>query len=836
VIVVTKSFVNAVGGPEFAQLLASDVLSVLSHGATRPLVRKKAALCLLRLLRKSSDDSILLGEEWGAKIAVLLEESDLGVLLGLTSLLIGIISRSYEGYEACVPRLIEILERLRERDVPQDYTYYGIPSPWLQIKILRALQYFPAPENPAILKRLRVILREIITGNDPVKNPNKNNAVHAIVFEAAGVAVSVADEELMPLVVSLMVRFLTVRESNLRYLALENLSRLSQSYHIAKAIGKHRKSIIGCMSDPDPSITGGALNLLFTTANSETAAEIVEELLVAIEKADFSLREELVLKAAVLAERFPPSSDWYVDIMLRLILCAGDASSNEIWHSVVHLVSGKEDLHTHAVEKVISLLKVEVVNDMFLQCAAYILGEYGGNSTTPPMDQFMLLHQYYFSLPAPAKATVLNCYEKMRAREEKSSELAKSIEGILDSEAKSMNPEIQQRALEYKTLCNNPQIASIAMQTLPEWEVKKSVLLRKLVGKDASAEESRDRPSWLSSVDSINEEVITDSVPKVEIASQVLAEDVIIEEPKPVELMDLLSFGDESEQNTVTKDEENLQVFDNEAFEKEEEPTQRQEEGSEIEISSTEPIGDLAVWRTLLYASVSGVLYEDSNLQIGLRTCSESSNLEMEFYLGNKSAGALDIKKFSIPPTPYFEVTMNKAPASIESGQQILLKSCWTCLLPYSTLPVLQIQYVNSKGESMARSMTLPLPVTKFCKPVSVPSSVFVTRWNQVTGAPFKLKEHVHFSQSIEKRDLESLLKKLNCEILEVDIGTPSVNAVSIFHCTNGPVKQVPCMISLSASDQSMTNVQDLTISVATADAAVSASFMDALKSQASLI
>ena len=826
---------NAVGGPDFAQLLASDVLSVLSHGATRPLVRKKAALCLLRLLRKSSDDSILLGEEWGAKIAVLLEDSDLGVLLGLTSLLIGIISTSYKGYEACVPKLVEILERLRERDVPQDYTYYGIPSPWLQIKILRALQYFPAPENPVILKRLRVVLREIITGNDPVKNPNKNNAVHAIVFEAAGVAVSIADEELMPLVVNLMVRFLTVRESNLRYLALENLSRLSQSYHIAKAIAKHRKSIIGCMSDPDPSITGGALNLLFTTANSETAAEIVEELLVAIEKADFSLREELVLKAAVLAERFPPSSDWYVDIMLRLILRAGDASSNEIWHSVVHLVSGKEDLHTQAVEKVLSILKGEVVNDMFLQCAAYILGEYGGNSTTPASDQFRLLHQYYFSLPAPAKATVLNCYEKMRSREKESSELAKNIEDLLDSEAKSMNPEIQQRALEYKALCNNPDIASIALQTLPEWEVKKSVLLRKLVGKDASAEEARDRPSWLSSVDSIDEEDITDSAAKVDIASEGVTEDIPIEEPKPVELMDLLSFDDEPEQNVVTKD-ENLQVFDNEAFEKEEEPAQRQEEESDIETSSTEPIGDLASWRISLYASVSGVLYEDSNLQIGVRICGESSNLEMDFYLGNKSSGALDLKKVSIPPTPYFDVTKNEAPASIEAGQQILLKSCWTCLLPYSTLPVLQIQYINFKGESMARSMTLPLPVTKFCKPVSVPSSVFVTRWNQVTGAPFKLTERVHFSQSVVKDDLERLLRNLNCEIVDVDIGTPSVNAVSIFHCTNGPVKQVPCMISLSPVDHSMTNVQDLAISVATADAAVSASFMDALKSQASLI
>ena len=44
-------FIANVGGAEFAQLLIADVMAVLSNGATRPVVRKKAALCLLRLIR-----------------------------------------------------------------------------------------------------------------------------------------------------------------------------------------------------------------------------------------------------------------------------------------------------------------------------------------------------------------------------------------------------------------------------------------------------------------------------------------------------------------------------------------------------------------------------------------------------------------------------------------------------------------------------------------------------------------------------------------------------------------------------------------------------------------
>lgn len=71
------------------------------------------------------------------------------MLLSLVTLLLGIVSRSYEGYEALAPRIVRLLHRLnpeKERDsagrsvvlerasVPPEYAYYGIPSPWLQAR------------------------------------------------------------------------------------------------------------------------------------------------------------------------------------------------------------------------------------------------------------------------------------------------------------------------------------------------------------------------------------------------------------------------------------------------------------------------------------------------------------------------------------------------------------------------------------------------------------------------------------------------------------------------------------------------------------------------------
>jgi AP-2 complex subunit alpha len=734
------------------------------------------------------------------------------------------VSRNYEGYEACIPRLVEILERLREKDVPQDYTYYGLPSPWLEVKVLRALQYFPAPENPEMLKRLREILKQILSVNDPVKNPNKNNAAHAIVFEAAAVAVSIEDEELTPLVVNLMVRFLTVRESNLKYLALENINRLSQSWQISKAISQHRKTIIACMSDADSSITGVALNLLFTTANKDTAGEIVEELLTAIERSDYSMREELVLKAAILAERFPHSPEWYVNVMLRLILCAGDASSNEIWHSILHLVSAKKELQAHAVEKVTKILQEDVANEVFLQCAAYIVGEYGRQSSMETMEQFNLLHQYYHSLSPEAKAMFLNCYEKMRCRSDADSELAKKIDDLMAYESKSIDPEVQQRAVEYSSLCSNHNIAEIALQTLPPWEMKKSVLLRKLVGNEGTSEEAREQPAWLDSSKEPNFDTeppepseITDVHVDSTAAINDDSKEVSMEPQQPLQVLDLLDFGND-EPSEIPDEAINGSSIIGE--------TQATVAEEVRQTSKTEPIEDIDAWLASLYTSMSGILYEDSNMQIGLKIRGKMSNLEIDFFVGNKTEGTLELKKFTIPPTPYFEVNCTEAPAEIEKSQQIMLQSTWACLLPYNTLPVLQIQYLTSGGESMARSLKLPTPVTKFCSPVTIPENVFITRWNQVSGAPFKLGKKKHCQSNPTAEQIAQILTMLNFEIIQVDLGQPNTSAVCIFHCESGQVKQIPCMASITASD---VDPSEMTVTVATADATISEALMHAL-------
>lgn len=78
------------------------IMSVLSQqsATVRSVVRKKAALCLLRLMRKTPADAQLISADTFAPVmSQLLEERDLGLLLSAVTLLLGICIRTTSGEE-----------------------------------------------------------------------------------------------------------------------------------------------------------------------------------------------------------------------------------------------------------------------------------------------------------------------------------------------------------------------------------------------------------------------------------------------------------------------------------------------------------------------------------------------------------------------------------------------------------------------------------------------------------------------------------------------------------------------------------------------------------------
>ena len=239
-----------IGGGDVGEALAPDIqrlvtdpisLATVSSGSqpyspeaefrNRALIRKKSALCLLRLFRTNPDCIEI--TEWPSKLGVMLEERDLGIVLSLMGLLVGFATSYPSEFESCVPYVVNALHRVVvNRNCPPDYTYYKTPSPWLQIKCLRFLQLYRPPSEQEKRDLLNDALRKILIKSDGSESVNKSNADHAIVIDAINLLILYgsqdSDARLHQQALVLLGKFISVKDANLRYLGLDAMARLAK--------------------------------------------------------------------------------------------------------------------------------------------------------------------------------------------------------------------------------------------------------------------------------------------------------------------------------------------------------------------------------------------------------------------------------------------------------------------------------------------------------------------------------------------------------------------------------------------------------------------------------
>lgn len=108
---------------------------------SKSFVKKKAALTLLRLYRKHPG---IVQPQWAERLIHLMDDDDLGVALSVTSLVMTLAQDDLEQYKGAYSKAAARLKRiLIDGEYTTDYLYYKVPCPWLQVKLLRLLQYFP---------------------------------------------------------------------------------------------------------------------------------------------------------------------------------------------------------------------------------------------------------------------------------------------------------------------------------------------------------------------------------------------------------------------------------------------------------------------------------------------------------------------------------------------------------------------------------------------------------------------------------------------------------------------------------------------------------------------
>ncbi|KRY00861.1 AP-2 complex subunit alpha-2 [Trichinella pseudospiralis] len=749
--------ISNIGSREMCETFGAEIPKLLVSPENVDFVKQSAALCMLRLLRTNSDCASVL--EYSSRIVHLLNDSHIGVVTAASSL-IDILSKKWPAeFKGCVSLAIARLSRIVTAAYTdlQDYTYYFVPAPWLSVKLLRLLQNYPPPEDHAVRARLLECLETILNkAQEPPKSKKlqHSNAKNSVLFEAISLIIHMDnDPALLIRACNQLGQFLTHKETNLRYLALESMCLLATSEYSHEAVKKHLDTIIHSLkAERDISVRTRAVDLLYAMCDKSNATQIVEEMLSYLEAADYSIREEMVLKVAVLAEKYASDYAWFVDVILNLIRVAGEFVSEEVWYRVIQVVVNREDVQGYAAKTVFEALQASCCHENMVKVGAYILGEFGnliaGDPRSSPVIQFRLLHSKYHLCSTSTKIILLSAYSQ--------------IQEVFAADVNACNPdtELQQRAIEYLAISRiaSSDVLATVLEEMPPFPEKESSLLAKLKGKQPALEEGgvgKEKKHYPHAVLKENGLLGNDSIKMADNSASA----------------DLLGLGIQ----TTTKDDLNF-IF-------------------------SENVDPIAYSNSNNYDNTqNGVLYEDAKLQIGVKMEFRQNLARMAVFYGNKSTTAFTDFAVGIncPGDLAEQLSLKVKPVSavVEAGAQVQQLINVECISDFYTYPVLDLNFKRDTGPCRVL-LQLPLFLSKFFQPTEMTNEQFLMRWKQLSQPAQEYVKVFNAKFAVDCEQLQAKITSFGMQILSVDPNPEVFCAAGII---NTRAVQIGCLMRLEAS------------------------------------
>uniref|UniRef100_A0A671RCK0 AP-2 complex subunit alpha n=1 Tax=Sinocyclocheilus anshuiensis TaxID=1608454 RepID=A0A671RCK0_9TELE len=727
-----------VGSREMAEAFAGEIPRILVAGDTMDSVKQSAALCLLRLY-KTSPDLVLMGE-WTSRVVHLLNDQHMGVVTAAISLITCLSQKNPDEFKTCVSLAVSRLSRIvssASTDL-QDYTYYFVPAPWLSCKLLRLLQCYPPPEDGAVKGRLVECLETILNkAQEPPKSKKvqHSNAKNAILFEAISLIIHYDSEpNLLVRACNQLGQFLQHRETNLRYLALESMCTLASSEFSHEAVKTHIETVINALkTERDVSVRQRAADLLYAMCDRSNAKQIVAEMLSYLETADYSIREEMVLKVAILAEKYAVDYSWYVDTILNLIRIAGDYVSEEVWYRVIQIVINRDDVQGYAAKTVFEALQAPACHENMVKVGGYILGEFGnliaGDPRSSPLVQFNLLHSKFHLCSVPTRALLLSAYIKFINL---FPETKSTIQEVLrsDSQIRNSDVELQQRAVEYLKLSSiaSTDVLATVLEEMPPFPERESSILAKLKKKKGPGavsvnelEEGKREGGELNG----GGERGGDS-------SAIAASNASTPSPSA----DLLGLRAGPPVTAAAPSAGSLLV----------------------DVFSEAGINDDGFLRFV--CKNNGVLFENQLLQIGIKSEYRQNLGRIYLFYGNKTSVQF------VTFTTTLNVQSKPVEPLIEGGAQVQQVINIECLTDFSDAPLLNIKF---RYGGALQNLTLKLPVTinKFFQPTEMASHDFFQRWKQLSQPQQEAQKIFKASHAMDTEVLKAKLLGLGMALLE---------------------------------------------------------------------
>lgn len=342
----------------------------------------------------------------------------------------------------------------------------------------------------------------------------------------------------------------------------------------------------------------------------------------------------------------------------------------------------------------------------------YILGEYGhliaNEPGYSPTEQFQVLHSKSQFCIAATRSLLLSTYIKWV---NVFPELKPQLVNIFERYRHVLDAELQQRACEFYTLASrsdDDEVLQNVCEEMPPFPPRVSTLMSRLNRKIGDTEDKR---TWIHGGKEINfERQLTK-------AQTTKSKDVL---QNSLATASATSDTDDAMNSLAGLDLSSTSHTP----------------GSEAVPRLTIGPG-IDKWLNKLTYSAEGVLYEDVQIQVGVKSRFQGHLGQLAIYFGNKVSVPLTsfTSTIHISEPDALSATFAKIPSNVlaprTQSQQILHVECKKV---FTSFPVLTVSFLAGAHQSI--SVRLPITVTKFFEGVKFGQADFFERWKLIGGPP----------------------------------------------------------------------------------------------------
>ncbi|KAL6045017.1 AP-4 complex subunit epsilon [Balamuthia mandrillaris] len=440
------------------------VVDLLRH--PKAAVRKKAIMVLQRFHALSPESIISLRDQ----VRACLCDPDPSVMAATLCLLQDLITRDANSWKDLAPSIANIAGQVIDRCLPRHYDYHSVPAPWVQIRLIQLLGVLGADDKRAS-ECMYPVLSKVMKRSSNIRT---SAAFAAVAYSCLKAIFKIYPQpSLLAEAAEAISQFVSSTNNNLKYLGIDTLAEVI--LFDPKIAQRHQLQVINCLHDPDDTLKKKTLDLLYRMTNPMNVEIITEKLLDYLKNfapTATHLKAELASRITYLAEKYAPSSEWFLDTMTKVFILGGDLVGTDVAHNLMQLVaegaaesdSGEgglereDELQVYAVETFTRVLcedeeRLSKLPSLMIQLLSWILSEYGQLSRNLSLQQIMLrLCQLSELLPQQEHMTrnwIVTALMKLIARTKLYPEL---VEHLVSRCCRSSSVDLQQRCFELEAL------------------------------------------------------------------------------------------------------------------------------------------------------------------------------------------------------------------------------------------------------------------------------------------------------------------------------------------------------------------------------------------------